>query len=257
MLDLIQEIESCILNNNLRCALGMALTLPDICAHVEFPNESSSQTKYVKWCEKYLFNQGYLPSHEVDYSKTSNQWIKVRVIEPKMCYKLRCAFLHSGSLELNQRKNDNFPVFYLQITSTKENGFYSGNIECEKGNDLSEINLDIRLLTRVLCNAAKEYYENCPMKEEFKNHHIKIVNIEEEADRISKRERKLAKTLMSKKDITDYNELTESAKNVLLMLQNGQSKDVLKQIEDGDDEVYLAVRELFSGNFLALPTEEN
>ena len=158
---------------------------------------------------------------------------------------------------MNQRKNDDFPVFNLQITSTKESGIYTGNLVFEKENDLRKIRIDIRLLTRVLCNSAKEYYENSQTKEIFINHHIKIVNIEEESDRISKRERKLSGILMAKKDITNYDELTECAKEVLCMLQNGQSKEIIKQIEEGDDAVYLAIRELISGNFIAIPPKEN
>ena len=37
MLELIEEIEMAISNGLIRCALGMALTLPDICGIVEFP----------------------------------------------------------------------------------------------------------------------------------------------------------------------------------------------------------------------------
>lgn len=257
MLDLIKEIESCILNNNLRCALGMALTLPDICAHVEFPNENNSQTRYVKWCEKYLFNQGYLPSHEVDYSKPSDQWVKIRVIDPEMCYKLRCAFLHSGNLELNQRKNDDFPVFNLQITSIKEHGIYTGRNMRNNAGEVKETTIDIRLLTRVLCNAAKEYYDSCSAKDNFTNYHVNIINIEQEVERIQNRKNKLAEIQSSKKDIRSYDELTDQAKIVLFMLRNGQAKDVSDCVKNGVDEYILAMDELIAGGFVGIPPKED
>lgn len=257
MLDLIKEIESCILNKDLRCALGMALTLPDICAHVEYPNEIDSQKRYVNWCEKYLFNQGYLPSREVDYLIPSNQWKKVRVIEPKMCYKLRCALLHSGNLELNQRENDDFPIFNLQITSAKENGVYTGRNMRNSAGEVKETTIDIRLLTRVLCNAAKEYYDNCPTKDRLNNHHVNIINVEQEVERIHNHENKLAEIQGSKKDIRNYDKLTDQAKNVLFMLQNGQAKDVSRFVEDGIDAYILAIDELIAGGFVIIPPKED
>ena len=104
MLEIIKEIRACIKTNLFRVALGMALTLPDICGAIAYPNEEKSGVRYVAWCENYLFNQGYLPSHNVDYNKPPEEWERIRVISPEMCYKLRCAFLHSGNLELNQRR---------------------------------------------------------------------------------------------------------------------------------------------------------
>lgn len=257
MLDLIKEIESCILSNNLRCALGMALTLPDICAHAEFPDEKSSQTRYVNWCKNYLFNQGYLPSREVDYSIPPDQWKKIRVIDPEMCYKLRCAFLHSGNLELNQRENDNFPVFNLQITSEKEHGIYTGEDMKNEAGILKGTTIDIRLLTRVLCNAAKEYYENCTTKDRFKNHHINIIDVEQEVERIHKRENKFAIIQASKTNIKSYDELTDQAKVVLFMLQNGQAKDISNFVKEGKDEYVLAMDELIAGGFVSIPPKED
>ena len=257
MLGLIKEIKSCLLNDNLRCALGMALTLPDICAHVKYPNEEDSKKRYVDWCEKYLFNQGYLPSHEVDYSKPPDQWTRIRVIEPEICYKLRCAFLHSGNLELNQRKNDDFPVFNLQITSIKEHGIYTGRNMRNQSGEVKETTIDIRLLTRVLCNAAREYYDNCSAKDNFTNYHVNIINIEQEVDQIHERENRLAEMQRLKKDISNYDELTDQAKTVLFMLQNGQAKDVSECVKDGVDAYILAMDELIAGGFVNIPPKED
>lgn len=168
MIDLIKEIENCVKSNNLRCALEMALTLPDICGIIEYPAEKSSKNRYVKWCEKYLFNQGYYPYFVVDDHKKCEEWEKVRAIEPAMCYKLRCAFLHSGNLKLNQKNNDNFPVFNLHISSSMENGIYVDKIV----SDSKEISMDIRKLARLLCNAAKDYYDSYEDKQDFIDHHI-------------------------------------------------------------------------------------
>ena len=255
MISLIKEIESCIFNNNLRCALGMALTLPDICAQVEYPDEKSSGIRYVNWCENYLFNQGHLPTYEVDNSVPADQWKRVRVIESEMCYKLRCAYLHSGNLALNQRENDDYPIFTLQITSQKENGIYSGiNMKDEMGT-VKETTIDIRLLSRVMCNAAREYYEKCETKERFKNHHITITDVEQEVDRINNCRVNL-KNKNHSNDSISYDELTEHAKDLLTMFQNGESQEVSNLIASGDELSASALDELMSGGFITLSPNE-
>ena len=65
MIDLINDIESSLKNNNIRCSLGMALILPDICGQIEYPNDSIKD-RYVKWCKCYLYNQGFLPDCIID-----------------------------------------------------------------------------------------------------------------------------------------------------------------------------------------------
>ena len=50
MLKLINEIRTSVKAGLFRCALGMALTLPDICGQVEYPKEKSVGKRY----EEYL-----------------------------------------------------------------------------------------------------------------------------------------------------------------------------------------------------------
>ncbi len=114
MLEGIDEIRFCLKHNKLRVALGMALTLPDICSKVEFKDAKEMKYKYIKWCELYLNNEGFVTTGSD------------KVIDPKVCYKLRCANLHSGNAELNQRKKDDFPLFELRISSKEDTGIYVG-----------------------------------------------------------------------------------------------------------------------------------
>lgn len=93
VLDLINDIENALEHNCLRTALGMALTLPDICGQVEYPKIKAVGERYIKWCDNYLKNQGFITTGDLGD----------KVILGNMCYKLRCAYLHSGNLELNQK----------------------------------------------------------------------------------------------------------------------------------------------------------
>lgn len=252
MLDLIKEIELCIKSNHLRCALGMALTLPDMCGIIEFPHIDKVGERYELWCEKYLFNQGLLPTHKVDYSKPPEEWEQIRVIEPNMCYKLRCAFLHSGNLELNQRDKDKFPVFRLHISSSEENGVYTDSKWNDKKLNINQISLDIRKLTRVLCNAAKEYYDQHEPKEDFENHNAQVVNVEREASEFLEEKYNFNKLQASKNDLGSYEELSELAKAVLQRVANGEQKQIKKELMT-DKKLLFAVNELVEAGILIIP----
>ncbi len=256
MLDLIQEIRNCIASNNLRCALGMALTLPDMCSLVEFPElKNETGKRYTLWCEKYLFNQGYLPSLVVDHSKPCEEWEKIRIIEPDMCYKLRCAFLHSGNLELNQRNGDDFPVFQLHISSQEENGVYTDRRQKDEDLCLDQVSLDVRRLTRVLCNAAKEYYDKHDAKEEFNNHHVRVIDVEKEASDFVKAKSKYAKLQESKRNIKSFEELSDRAKETYRRYQNGEGKAICNELET-DKELLFAIEELIEADLLTIPSNK-
>ena len=204
MLDLINDIENALKNNCLRVALGMALTIPDICGQVEFPKLDVGE-RYTKWCDKYLKNQGFI--------KTGNSGDKV--IPGDMCYKLRCSYLHSGNLELNQRKKDDFPEFHLLMCSKDDGGIYCEPLH--KGSQDKDliVTIDARHLTQVICNAAKEYYGLYGNKDDFKNHHIMIEDVEEISNIVQTAKQVVFDIISKKKDNTDPRELSENTKNLL------------------------------------------
>lgn len=243
MLDMIADIENALKHNCLRVALGMALTLPDICGQIEYSEIKTVGERYSKWCDKYLKNQGFITT-----GASGN-----KVISGDMCYKLRCAYLHSGNLELNQRDNDDFPEFQLIMNNPEDQGIY-----CEmqykdlQSNDLI-VTIDVRHLTKVICYATKEYYENYDKKEDFKNHHIVIENIEETSKMITKIGENICNTLSSKKDISNPNELTDQANEILKLLEDNPEKVRQMIFSDHKDEemnTMSALFELIGGGFL-------
>lgn len=191
MLKLIADIENALKHNCLRVALGMALTLPDICGQIENPALKVGE-RYIKWCDENLKNQGFTTTGSI-YEKT---------ISGEMCYKLRCAYLHSGNLELNQRSNNDFPEFHLIMCNKEDKGMYFGTQYRDLQGKALIITVDVRYLTQVLCNAAKEYYEqHINNKEDFKNHHIEIDDVENIVEKSFKIKQKVFNNLSSKKDI--------------------------------------------------------
>lgn len=244
MLDLINDIENALKNNCLRVALGMALTIPDICGQVEFPKLNVGE-RYSKWCDKYLKNQGF--------KTTGNSGDKV--ITGDMCYKLRCSYLHSGNLELNQRKNDDFPEFHLLMCSKDDRGIYCEPLHKDlQGKDLM-ITIDVRHLTLVLCNAAKEYYEKHEDKTDFKNHHIKIDDVEKIGEKNVKMKQKIKDICSYRKSVSDPKELSKNAMSLLKILSEDHEKVaqmLFSNNEDEEIETMLAMYELIYGGFLQL-----
>lgn len=238
MLELINDIENALKNNCLRVALGMALTIPDICGQVEFPKSNVGE-RYSKWCDKYLKNQGFIT--------TGNSGDKV--ISGDMCYKLRCSYLHSGNLELNQRKIDDFPEFHLLMCNKDDRGIYCEPLhKGSQGKDLI-VTIDVRHLTRVICNAAKEYYRLYGNKDDFKNHHIVIEDVEEISNIVQTAEQVAFDMISKKKDKTDPRELSENTKNLLnnprLLKESFDSTNVEERIN-----AMVASYELCAGGFI-------
>lgn len=156
MLNLIKEIKIALDYNLFHVALGMALTLPDICGNIEF-KETKVKKRYIDWCNSYLYNQGFINNDK-------------KVISGEDCYLLRCAVLHSNNLKLKENR-----TFLLRISSTKDKGIYT---ESQLKESSKYIELDIRHLCHILCNAAEEYYQQHTEKKDFEEHNYKILDIQ-------------------------------------------------------------------------------
>lgn len=244
LLGVIEEIRFCLKHNKLRIALGMALTLPDICGKVEFKNNNKMKDneKYIEWCKMYLKNEGYATT-DTD-----------RVIDPKICYKLRCAYLHSGNTELNQREKDNFPFFKLRISSTEETGIYVER-NYYSDNNIKGIAIDVRHLCNVLCNSAELYYEG-KSEEEFNDHNFAIIDIEETSTNWDECKSRVAKIMEAKKDPHSYDELTMSAKVLLDDIKKGKLKQTIpKSLKGEKDKIFfVSVLELYYSGFIKCDT---
>ena len=244
MLKLINEIRTSVKAGLFRCALGMALTLPDICGQVEYPKEKGVGKRYEDWCNKYLMNQGYITvGGESDNPPSA-------ILTGDICYKLRCAYLHSGNIELNQRNGDKYPFFELRMTSVKDNGIYiEPYIKNEEGK-ISYFTLDIRHLCHVLCNAAEEYYKNHENKRNFEEHQFTIVDVEYRAKKNIEMNKILYERQLSKNDITAYSELSDDAKKLYSDLKS-DNKDVISNALLEDDILIIAAfQELLKGGFI-------
>jgi hypothetical protein len=72
--------------DNLYCALSLALMIPDICGSLENPGPGRSKQRYLAWYGKWA-----LPK----FSVGGNAFITA-----DDCFQLRCSLIHSGSAEI-------------------------------------------------------------------------------------------------------------------------------------------------------------
>ncbi len=96
---LIKEVKQCLKNECALAALIVALTIPDICGKILYPNDSNSQ-RYKKWFNKYI---GDYEQSIIDKEKPKDE--QMPYMNGDVFYKLRCAILHEGSDDISSKIN--------------------------------------------------------------------------------------------------------------------------------------------------------
>ncbi|WP_241331235.1 hypothetical protein [Burkholderia cenocepacia] len=98
-------VRNAVAQENWYSALAIALTLPDLCAKLETPNEGS-RVRYVRWYgewveAKYTFHAGLERTRHVFLTGLD-------------CYALRCSYLHEGGGDIqNQRAREALERFHF------------------------------------------------------------------------------------------------------------------------------------------------
>ncbi len=149
-------------------ALSLALTLPDICGNVEYPNEDVGK-RYISWYDKYLANN--ITGEREDNNKPR--------LSGEVIYNLRNTFLHLGSPNIQSEKikdaNNQIDKFVLVLGDGKvfwESTFTAGPQGKTNNPDLDGlvykvIMVDITYLCESICNCALEYFYANEDKFEF------------------------------------------------------------------------------------------
>lgn len=96
MKQLKEDVRQAIKQGNWYSALASALTLPDICGWLEYPNKGVGD-RYTLWYDTCI---------KEEYSGKYNDTDKVEVIllSGNDCYALRCAYLHNGQDDITKQK---------------------------------------------------------------------------------------------------------------------------------------------------------
>lgn len=183
MIDKLNAISSALEKQCYLPALALALTIPDICGEIEHPNflhkngNRDVGRQYRTW-----FNT-WVEHHFADASglDKTGQYALNPYFTGMMCYKLRCAFLHSGivsPLEQEEKKESEWVynyVFKLCLNEAEDD--YSGwskPITYAMANGKEH---HVRVVVRDLCNfivqAGYAYYKT-KNEADFKRLEIEI-----------------------------------------------------------------------------------
>ena len=100
MRQFIQAIEISLNTQNWYSALALALTLPDICGKIDYPNlHKQTRLRYSKWFDMYVGEE----------YKMTIEGKTITLLTGNDCYALRCSYLHEGSNKVRKtesKKND-------------------------------------------------------------------------------------------------------------------------------------------------------
>ena len=102
-------------------ALALSLVIPDICAKYDYPDIYNSHAEYnghkgqgaayAKWYDENIGN------YDID------PLTKIGLFDGRSCWKLRCQFLHSGSVELDEFMSINGKHIIFKLTSSQYSDF--------------------------------------------------------------------------------------------------------------------------------------
>lgn len=127
-------------------ALGIALTLPDICGNIAYPGTKVSE-HYKKWYDEY-----------VSTISDSQSYAGFMTIDGEVCYKLRCAYLHSGNFDLGNSERvkhiERFAIHYNRDPDLR----FIRVVQSAKGKYL--VDIDLGVFCWQLCTAATSFYKN-------------------------------------------------------------------------------------------------
>lgn len=127
-------------------ALGIALTLPDICGNIAYPGTKVA-VHYKKWYDEYV--------NSINAIRHEDGFISV---DSEVCYKLRCAYLHSGNFDLgNGDSVKNIDQFAIHYNRDPDLRFIQ---IAQSAGGKYQMDIDLGVLCWQLCAAATEFYKN-------------------------------------------------------------------------------------------------
>lgn len=175
----IEEVELNIGDMRWQSALALALTLPDICGGIAFPeivkryrdgrivlDRQQKPTRdvgsqYILWFDTYA----------APFFKVSAKALSPYICGER-CWQLRCEYLHQNKGFSNAEDNTSIR-FRL--------GVNCGTSVCQldkmsSDNDLTEIRIDIEQFCRRMCQAARAYYEAAHTEKDFSLYNTPVLD---------------------------------------------------------------------------------
>lgn len=148
---IINDVEKSLNNECLFSALALALTIPDVCGKISYPNKKPSD-RYINWFDEHIGN----------YEKCPDERSKgMPYLSGELCYALRCSYLHGGDTNI-AKKYSNFTLdnFILITESKKPSDIYADSSSLSNnldGKTTAIYEINIRRLCCLLVWCAKSF----------------------------------------------------------------------------------------------------
>lgn len=178
-LDRVREIELNVRDGRWQSALALALTLPDICGGIAFPDVVRRYRdgkvmldrqgvpvrdvggQYIRWYETYA----------APFFKLREEDEMPYICGPR-CWQLRCEYLHQNKGFVND-EDEPASRFHL--------GVNCGTSVCQTeqsdgGDGVVDIRIDIEQFCLRMCRAAESYYEAVHRTEDFSLYHTPVLD---------------------------------------------------------------------------------
>ena len=140
----VQDIKISLENNCYYAALALALTLPDICGKIMYPEINTVGERYKKWFDYYIGDYEQSP-----FYKNKNSLNGMPYLNGELCYSLRCAFLHQGENDLRNRKIKSISLDEFTLIIEPYNEF---NLYCDSASNINGKHKTLNIQIRNLCN---------------------------------------------------------------------------------------------------------
>lgn len=179
MLDKINDINIALNNKSYLSALALSLTLPDVCGKIEYPHfKNQNRKRYVAWFDDWVSHYFADNTGWTDDYKAKNP-----IFTGKMCYSLRCSFLHDGNSDIkNWGEQEDTDFYYSYEFELAVGGADKRGLSLENPNNHNSkilktetVRVNIDKLCKCICLSAEKYYrEKDPNI--FKDHNIKLID---------------------------------------------------------------------------------
>lgn len=172
MITLIEDVERAYEAGAYRAALALALTIPDIGSQIAYPHIETVGTRYRKWFNQYISQ--YYPQNSL------LQALGIKTFDANACYKLRCAFLHSGGSELDIDYIQELDFFIDEDNiGLDDKGRAELSYETMQA-VYTHIRLNVSKLCKAMCAGGRRFYQQAVDKSIFTRFDIHIMSSSEE-----------------------------------------------------------------------------
>ena len=146
---ILEQIKNCLEKNEIPAAFYMALTLPDVCGKLEFPDLSTSE-RYIKWFDIHIGQYEQSP-----LAKEDSSWSELPYMSGTNMYKIRNAMLHAGTNDIgDQFKLNDFLFIWDGACET-------GGIEFDRNGKCKKYwHVNVKMLVQKLVWCSEGFIKN-------------------------------------------------------------------------------------------------